>query len=708
MKTYDVFISKNSKDAAAAREIAGFLRNAGFTCFESDSSLPQLGKSEYVDQIYEAIDASCNMVVVCSPNEKGTGKEPYSGWVKEEYSAFINEKNSGRKDGNLVVVLVDGVAPSELDIRLKSKECIPYSEYKDKLLQYVSKVEPDGREEEARRFEALKEKAERGDVAAQADLASCYEHGKGTPADLDLAFEWYRKAADSGDALAMFRCWEFMRFKGPANRTSDYYRYNLRDVAVIDTLERDLATGRDPEKLYCLARVYAVRNSSQSEEKAFKYALESAKAGHVAAQTLVASCYERGIGTEKDSAKALEWYEKAAGQGDRFAMYRAFLLYDAKGEHAYAAQLLQKSADAAYLPAVSRVADMYFDGTAVEKNEEKAARLYLCGAEHGSGHCQERIAYCYKCGLGVKKDDALSRYWYKKAAESGSADAQYAMGELSRDDFEACFWYRKAADGGNTDALARLGDLAEDPDRALYCKCVAAMLGNEKALSEIHEATEMAPALGEMWVLPGIKDDDPESLLAEYYQKTRSPRWKELVRRASKGDAVAAYAVARAQYIQEPDTFFQDSFEWLSEAAMRQGHVLALNLLGVFYATEHVPAERTQSFHHENAKTAMSCWKEAAAAGLAEAELNYGLALYYGFSGVVDKEQGKAWICKAMENGCVEAYRHYIRIEKGVDLDKRMGLIQECEKAAIDMNMHGFDEDMDTLDCWENMDVDEL
>lgn len=708
MKTYDVFISKNSKDAAAAREIAGFLRNAGFTCFESDSSLPQLGKSEYVDQIYEAIDASCNMVVVCSPNEKGTGKEPYSGWVKEEYSAFINEKNSGRKDGNLVVVLVDCVAPSELDIRLKNKECIPYSEYKDKLLQYVSKAEPDGREEEARRFEALKEKAERGDVAAQADLASCYEHGKGTPADLDLAFEWYRKAADSGDALAIFRCWEFKRFKGPATRTMEYYRYRLPNTTVIEALERDLATGRDPEKLYCLARVCGAQKGETSASRAFDYALESAESGYAPAQTLVASHYERGDGMDKNPEKALGWYEKAAGQGDAYAMYQAYRLYDEKGEHAYAVQLLQKSADAAYLPAVSRLADMYFDGTTVGKNEAKAARLYLYGAEHGSSHCQERIAYCYKNGIGVGKDDALSRHWYKKAAEAGSADAQYVMGELSRDDFEARFWYRKAADGGNTDALTKLGDLVEDPDRALYCKCVAAMLGSEKAQTEIHTIAEHTPTFEEMWVLPGIKDEDPESLLAEYCRKTRSPRWKELVRRASKGDAVAAYAVARAQYIQEPNTFFQDSFEWLSEAAMRQGHVLALNLLGVCCATNRVPVERTRFFHHENAQTAMACWKVAADAGLPEAELNYGLALYYGFSGVVDKEQGKAWICKAMESGCVEAYRHYIRIEKGIDLDKRTGLIQECEKAAIDMNMHGFDEDLDTLDYWENMDVDEL
>lgn len=53
--------------------------------------------------------------------------------------------------------------------------------------------------------EAL-EKAKAGDIEAQSFVGECYEFGEeGFPKDLKLAFEWFLKAADAGEGMAIMR-----------------------------------------------------------------------------------------------------------------------------------------------------------------------------------------------------------------------------------------------------------------------------------------------------------------------------------------------------------------------------------------------------------------------------------------------------------------------------------------------------------------------
>ncbi|MGL6187720.1 MAG: tetratricopeptide repeat protein [Holosporales bacterium] len=46
-------------------------------------------------------------------------------------------------------------------------------------------------------------KAEQGDADFQYRLAKLYKKGRGVPQDFQAAFQWYRKAADQGDAEAI-------------------------------------------------------------------------------------------------------------------------------------------------------------------------------------------------------------------------------------------------------------------------------------------------------------------------------------------------------------------------------------------------------------------------------------------------------------------------------------------------------------------------
>lgn len=73
----------------------------------------------------------------------------------------------------------------------------------------------------------------------------------------------------------------------------------------------------------------------------------------------------------------------------------------------------------------------------------------------GDIQAQRYLAYAYRLGAGVERDDGLAAYWYRKAADQGLADAQYQLGLMyelgigvSADPDEAERWYALAVGQG--------------------------------------------------------------------------------------------------------------------------------------------------------------------------------------------------------------------------------------------------------------------
>lgn len=60
----------------------------------------------------------------------------------------------------------------------------------------------------------------------------------------------------------------------------------------------------------------------QDYAKAVEWNQKAAEQGNSGAQYLLGGCYEEGKGVVKDYAKAVEWYQKAAAQGDAEAQRR--------------------------------------------------------------------------------------------------------------------------------------------------------------------------------------------------------------------------------------------------------------------------------------------------------------------------------------------------------------------------------------------------
>ncbi len=69
------------------------------------------------------------------------------------------------------------------------------------------------------------------------------------------------------------------------------------------------------------------------------------------------------------------------------------------------------------------VAERYFNGIGTEKDYEQAVYWYRHAAEQGSARAQYALGRCYYHGKGVEKSEAQARQWIQRAADQGLLDA---------------------------------------------------------------------------------------------------------------------------------------------------------------------------------------------------------------------------------------------------------------------------------------------
>ena len=131
--------------------------------------------------------------------------------------------------------------------------------------------------------------------------------------------------------------------------------------------------------------------------KATEFYLNTATQDNSAVQCkLLGWIYESGTGVEKDEAKAVQWYRKAADQGNADAQ--------------------------------DHLGWMYVSGTGVTQDEAEAANWYRKAADQGYANAQLQLGLMYKIGSGVEANEAEAVKWLLKAAEQGCRDAEFILG----------------------------------------------------------------------------------------------------------------------------------------------------------------------------------------------------------------------------------------------------------------------------------------
>jgi uncharacterized protein YegL len=116
-----VFISAKSEDDVSANRVYSYLTEHGYPVFFSDQTLPRKGNCDYRREIDRALDLAKHMIVVTSRKEYVESK-----WVEVEWGSFINEKRSGRKQGNIITLIVGSMKISDLPTSLRNYEVLPF------------------------------------------------------------------------------------------------------------------------------------------------------------------------------------------------------------------------------------------------------------------------------------------------------------------------------------------------------------------------------------------------------------------------------------------------------------------------------------------------------------------------------------------------------------------------------------------------------
>lgn len=259
-----------------------------------------------------------------------------------------------------------------------------------------------------------------GVIAAQKALADIHYYEKD---DEDGALEWYLKAAESGDAEAMYQAGELYGFK-------------------------------------------------DEDEKSKEMFLKAAEQGYADAECALGNYY---CDLEEDLKQALEWYKRADGHGNRFATCRLGEMYlNGEGvlqDASTAVGYFEKAKNEGSLFGEYLLGKCYFDGTGVEQNYDKAIELYTEAAKYDSD-AQYALGTCYLNGEGVKKNVGKAITYLTKASEYND-EAAYKLGEIyyhgedaKKDEEKARKLWRKAAEDDNKDAIESLkiyfGERVED------------------------------------------------------------------------------------------------------------------------------------------------------------------------------------------------------------------------------------------------------
>ncbi len=117
---------------------------------------------------------------------------------------------------------------------------------------------------------------------------------------------------------------------------------------------------------------------TSGEIRTYNTVLTKARNGDPLAQYNVGVCFSSGLGVEKDSTKALDWWRKSAAQGNAPAMYNLGYSYvnavGVQADLALGVSWYRKSAELGHVPAMCNLGICYDEGVGVAPDFKEAIK----------------------------------------------------------------------------------------------------------------------------------------------------------------------------------------------------------------------------------------------------------------------------------------------------------------------------------------------
>lgn len=285
------------------------------------------------------------------------------------------------------------------------------------------------KKDEKKGFEILTAAAKSGDPAIKRELAECYLDGRGVAKDEKKGVKLLTEAAEQGDAeakVSLFMCY---------------------------------ADGSGVAK---------------DEKKCVELLTKAAEQGDAGAKFNLAECYLRGFGVEKDVKKAIEilWEMiELYGVGVEEVRWELMALYASGCDGERDVEELLETFASFGAEALYDLGNMYLTGwyltdeIAVPVDPAKRVRFLEAALAGGCVEAREKLAACYREGLGVEKDEAKAAAFERYASRNMALDSlnikmavdsaiqyMYDCGEGEKVEAKAAELLREAAELGSEDA----------------------------------------------------------------------------------------------------------------------------------------------------------------------------------------------------------------------------------------------------------------
>ena len=318
-------------------------------------------------------------------------------------------------------------------------------------------------------------------------MGLCYEEGHGTACDREKAKIYYRKAAEAGYNTAAYN------LAGILSEENSPETFEWANKAY--------ETGNKTATVY-IARCYELGlGTEKNEGLAFEWCLKGAEAGAVIAQDILAHKYLEGNGCSKNISEAMEWLRTAADSGysvsaaELSRLYRSNQFFPADMEEAVHYAVMAAEGEQPQWFEIFAIADMYRDGTGVEKDIQKALRLYKIAADNGEVHCMHNVGVLYsKTEYGIPRNIDKAITYFEKAGKLGYVKAFENLKNLYKekypDNFKEYYWAQISewAKDNNPGVLTELG--------LLYCDKTEPEYDPEKGIEYIKQAADAGNPYG--------------------------------------------------------------------------------------------------------------------------------------------------------------------------------------------------------------------
>lgn len=320
-------------------------------------------------------------------------------------------------------------------------------------------------------FEKLDALETSGITSVQQLLGTSFYYGLGVEADSEEAVSQLTKAADQGDAIAMYLLGNAYASGTGASRDEAKAKEMYAKFIAVGEADSGENAGSGRIQAY-LADCYAYGKGTEKNVDKAAAAAEKAASADLTAFDMVklADSYVEGVFTKTDdtadTAEAADTTAaEATAEGEIEAETPAI---PAEAEELYAKALdsIKTLADAGNVKAKKALGDYYFGGYAgIAQDYAKALELYTEAGEKGDADAQAQVGYIYQYGCGVDPDYEKAMEWNNRAAQQGNAQGQAQIGWLYQQGLgvtqnldEAGRWYTRAADQGNKWAEDRLAE----------------------------------------------------------------------------------------------------------------------------------------------------------------------------------------------------------------------------------------------------------